>query len=949
LYNRGQKTIDIGGWKLSCDIDYAFPQNSFIEPGDFLVVADDPMTMESRYPGIKIYGAFDRNLGRGNGRLLLLDAAGNPANEVHYYDGLPWPEYADCGGSSLELRDPWADNTKAESWSASQEAGRSYWSNYVYSAKATNVLGPTQWKEFVIGLLDAGECLIDDLSVVESPSGTPIQILQNGNFEAGLGAWRLLGNHSQCHIETDPDNPNNHVLHLISTGSTGHMHNHLETTLVGGKTVVDGREYRISFRAKWLAGNNRLNTRLYFNRVARTTILGMPALHGTPGRPNSVAVTNAGPNYHALSHSPIVPKANEPVSISVQAFDANGIKTIKLWWNVNGGTWQQQSMLPFTSSDDKCYVSYQATIPGQSTGTIVQFYVQAEDALGAVSMYPQEGASSRALYKIGDSSSAVYPLVHHISLIMLPSDAAKLHASTNVMSNERLGATVIYDDREFYYNARIHLQSSERGRDSSSRVGFSVRFPADQPFLGIQKNITLDRSGGYGGRGGKHGEILLWHLVNRVGDIPGIYSDLVYLQAPRSSENGTSLMRMSAFDGDYFDSLYDNGSDGTLYTMELIYYPTTTVNGNPQAPKLPQPDNVINFDIQNWGNDPENYRWIFIQENHADKDDYGPLIAMNKAFSLTNASFASQTSLLLDVDEWMRTLAFKAFTGDGDTFTYGLNHNWKIYIRPDGKAFGLLWDMDYAFAQSTTYTSPGSGSPNTRRLTMLPDNYRRFLNHLYDIMNRGINKSYMDPWAKRYARLMNEDWSSAVSYLQQRADYLRSTLPLTTRFAVTTQGGKNFSTTNDFITLSGLAPISLKRIEINGLDYPLTWTSRTNWMLSLSLPLYANPLVIQGIDSLGQNLTNASLTLNITNLSRQALQPMSPKIESILTTPDQQITMVVTTTAGFNHRLDYAESLLSPFWLPLRTNLPSANTTLIITIPMDKSVQRFYRIVIEHE
>ena len=44
---------------------------------------------------------------------------------------------------------------------------------------------------------------------------------------------------------------------------------------------------RISFRARWRAGANQLHTRLYFNRLARTTLLEVPARNGTPGRRNS--------------------------------------------------------------------------------------------------------------------------------------------------------------------------------------------------------------------------------------------------------------------------------------------------------------------------------------------------------------------------------------------------------------------------------------------------------------------------------------------------------------------------------------------------------------------------------------------------------------------------------------------------------------------------------------
>src|SRR6185295_634501 len=175
---------------------------------------------------------------------------------------------------------------------------------YTYSGIAQNVFGPTVWNEFVLGLLDAGECFIDDVHVIESPLSAPVEMLQNGSFESGLTAWRALGDHSASQVIVEPGNPGNHVLHLKSTGPTDHMHNNLETTYAGGRAVVTGREYQISFRAKWLAGNNRLNTRLYFNRVAKTTVLPKSSYRGTPGAFNSVFTTNLGPTFDSLRHSP---------------------------------------------------------------------------------------------------------------------------------------------------------------------------------------------------------------------------------------------------------------------------------------------------------------------------------------------------------------------------------------------------------------------------------------------------------------------------------------------------------------------------------------------------------------------------------------------------------------------------------------------------------------------
>jgi hypothetical protein len=871
LFNRSSNAVELTNWRLAGDIDYHFDAGATIPAGGYLVVSKDIGYMQSNYAGITIVGPFADALRRRRGHVLLLDEAGNPADEVRYFNDKPWPAYAAGGGSSLELRDPWADNARPEAWAASLEARASGWSNYTYRATATNLLGPTLWKEFVLGLLEAGECLLDDLSVVESPGSAPVQMLQNGSFENGLAAWRILGNHSRSHVEVDPDNPANHVLHLIATGPTEHMHNHLETTLAGGRAVANGREYQISFRAKWLGGNNRLNTRLYFNRVARTTALARPSRHGTPGARNSVFATNIGPTFAALGHSPVVPKPTEPVTVSVSASDPDGVSAVALRWSAAGGSWNTTPMLPGSPAAAPGYTNYLAAVPAQAAGTVVQFYVQATDGLGAVSTYPAGGANSRALFKV-DEGKPLMTQLHRFRLLMTAADAAWLHAPTNVMSNDRRGLTVIYDERQVFYDVGVHVQGSERGRNDSSRAGFTLSLNADQLFRGVQDNLSIDRSGGYSGRGGRHDEILLWHAVNHAGGgLLGFYTDLVQVFAPRAQEDSTGLLRMSAFDGDYFDGLFSRGSDGNRYKLELIYYPTTTVNGDPQAPKLPQPDDVLNVEIQNAGNDPENYRWDFIQENHADADDYSQLIALNKAFSLTGAALETQTTQLLDVDEWMRALAFKAFTGDVDTFTYGLNHNWKVYFRPaDGKALGLLWDMDFSFVQAINYAPLGSGSANTYKIAKLPNNYRRFYNHLLDLSTTTVNAAYLRPWAKHYAGLLGQDWSGAVDYLQQRADYLRSTMPLAARFAITTNAGKDFATATNRVTLTGTAPLTVKDIEVNGFLLPLTWTSLTNWTLAVPLTGYTNRLALQGLDNYGFRLTNAAAAITVTNLGAPA-------------------------------------------------------------------------------
>ena len=193
LFNRSATNIDLSGWRMAGGIDFVFPQGTTINTGDFLVVAKDAATLAAKYPAITIIGNFDQTLSNADELIRLEDANRNPADEVHYYDEAPWPMFADGGGSSLELRDPDADNSIAEAWADSDQLATSPWQSYSFTNTAVPTHAPvipsgnvpdTFWHELVLGMLNAGVVLLDDVSVIESPTGAAIEFIQNGSFES---------------------------------------------------------------------------------------------------------------------------------------------------------------------------------------------------------------------------------------------------------------------------------------------------------------------------------------------------------------------------------------------------------------------------------------------------------------------------------------------------------------------------------------------------------------------------------------------------------------------------------------------------------------------------------------------------------------------------------------------------------------------------------------------
>ena len=68
-----------------------------------------------------------------------------------------------------------------------------------------------------------------------------------------------------------------------ATGVTHHEHDNASTTFAGNEPVVNGTDYEISFRAKWVNGGNWLLSRLFVNRVAAISTIEMPKQVGTHG------------------------------------------------------------------------------------------------------------------------------------------------------------------------------------------------------------------------------------------------------------------------------------------------------------------------------------------------------------------------------------------------------------------------------------------------------------------------------------------------------------------------------------------------------------------------------------------------------------------------------------------------------------------------------------------
>jgi len=103
-------TLDLSGVKLTEGIDYEFPLETSLMPGERIVVNFADFKNLSR-------------LSNGSDRIKLEDATNSTIQEFTYRDSFPWPAIADGHGPSIVLINPSLDPDKPTSWRPSIAAG----------------------------------------------------------------------------------------------------------------------------------------------------------------------------------------------------------------------------------------------------------------------------------------------------------------------------------------------------------------------------------------------------------------------------------------------------------------------------------------------------------------------------------------------------------------------------------------------------------------------------------------------------------------------------------------------------------------------------------------------------------------------------------------------------------------------------------------------------------
>ena len=894
LYNRSTNTVNLGGWQLSGGISFTFPSNTVLVPDGYLVAARNSAHLRTNYPNlnpVNCLGDYNGKLSHNGDYLALtmpdwtVQTNGQGVvstnlmhivmNDVTYSTGGRWGQWAAGGGSSLELIDPNANPHLAPNWGDSDETQKSVWTNIEWTGVLDNGQNYDASIDYAqIGLLDVGECLVDN---VEVHAGTGANLVVNPDFESGISGWSFQGDQSRSSQENS-GYASSHSLHIRCSDHMWTGDNSCQVAL-NANSMGAGQTATLRFKARWLRGWPEVLLRLNGNWLEATGPMPVPANLGTPGARNSRYVSNAGPAIYQVSHLPSIPAANQAVVVTARVHDPSGVQNLVLNYRIGASsTYTSVPMKDDGTGGDAIAGDgiFSATIPGQAASVLVAFYVSATDSKLATTRFPallNNGAPvPECVVMFGDSNpSGSFPVYH----LWVTQVNVNRWVQLSDLSNEAHDCTIVCGSRVIY-NAQARYAGSPYHQTFNTPTGnlchYKWIFPDDDKFLGATSFNKLHQPGNGAGDDLSIQREQIANTFLRALGVPWLYRHYVAVFV-NGVRRGTLMEDTQTPDADLVKEHFPNDKDGWLYKMQPWFEFASSLSGYSMGFNNNSWCNLMPYTTTGGVKKTARYRYNFlVRRTPVSANDFTNVFSLvDAANSYGTANYVASMENLADMENWMRVFAANHAAGNWDAFGCQNAQNLYGYMGSKGTRYSLLmFDFNIVLGNSGSW-GPGqdlfSGNgedPNTESIYNEPTFRRMYWRALQELMNGPLNVANSGPLmdAKYNTFVANgltsvENPSSAIkSWLTSARSGIVSQLAAQNASSFSVNPAVSLNGNLAYVT--GTAPVNINTILVNGTAYPITWTSVTGFRLTVPLNTGSNSLSLVGVDRHGVPVAGAS-------------------------------------------------------------------------------------------
>jgi hypothetical protein len=902
LYNKGSNTVNLAGWQFTSGVTFTFP-NVSVAPGNYLVVARNAANLISKYPNLNSGNTVGNYTGKlsHSGELVALAQPEilNVKNtiyveddEVTYGAGGRWGEWSSGGGSSLELIDPRANHRLASNWADSDDTSKSVWTNI----ETTGVLdNGTNYESGIlhaqIGLLDSGECLVDNVEVDYSGNN----YASNGTFESGTNGWSFQGALSRSSLENS-GYQSSHSLHMRCSDRIWTGDNSCQVAL-NANSLAAGQTVTLRFKARWLHGWPEALLRLNGNWLETEGALPVPANLGSPGLLNSRYLANAGPAIYNVAHNPPLPAANQAAVVTAQVHDPNGVQNLTLYYRIDPAT--TYTAVPMndggTNGDAVPHDGiFSAAIPGQAASTLVAFYISATDSNSAATRFPalfaDNSPTRECLVMFGDGNPGGSFGVYHL---WITQSNATRWANLGNLSNEGIDCTFV-NGKRVIYNMQGRFAGSPYHQDYTgpynALCNYKWEFNSDDKFLGATDFNKIHQPGNGAGDDQSLQREQLANTFLRALGVPWLNRRYVVVFV-NGHQRGFVMEDAQCPGSDLVKEYWPKDSDGFLYKMQPWFEFAPQLSGYSLGFNLYYNlswCSLNNYTTTGGVKKTASYRYNFeIRRTPDSASDFTNVFSLiDAANSYSTPNYMANLENIADMENWMRVFAANHAAGNLDCFGAQYGQNLYGYIGTQGTKYSLMmWDFNIVIGNYPSW-SPGQNlfyvNPSDPYLIDIynsPAFRRMYWRALQELVNGPLNVANSGPLIMaKYNAFIANGFSGVENpavniepWLSQAQSSIASQLAALNASSFTVNAGVTVS--NNVAYVTGQAPVNVASVWINGAAYPLTWTSLTGWTVAVPLVNGNNQLTVTGVDRSGQPIAGASGSANV-NYNGNSISPV---------------------------------------------------------------------------
>ena len=355
LHNPSSSAINVSGWRVSSAVNYDIPENTIIESGGFLVIAEDPNVILSEW-GVNAVGPWSGSLANEGEIIRLRDSSGTTVDEVDYKSGFPWPVVGSSPGYSIELINPILENDIGGSWRSSMGTagtddsilinGGANWKFFKGVSEPSESPGSWRLPNFDDSDWGEGEAAIGfgegflntNLSDMRGNYSTVYlrktfniensaqvgSVLLSAQIDDGFNAW-INGKHIASTNVSGPELP-----YDATANSSGENKDFEEYPIANvGGLIVKGKNV---LTVQLLNGSLNGSSDAFFDAILK---INASAGEGpSPGFPNTVFAVNSPPQIRKLGHSPKQPAEGDVVTITALVTDPDTVSEATLLYQV---------------------------------------------------------------------------------------------------------------------------------------------------------------------------------------------------------------------------------------------------------------------------------------------------------------------------------------------------------------------------------------------------------------------------------------------------------------------------------------------------------------------------------------------------------------------------------------------------------------------------------------